>query len=319
MKPTKTDGAMLQIGKVPASDLFVSEPQASWFGNEPNPPSATARTAAGWSNANWLKSRFHFSFAEYSNPRNAAFGCLRVLNDDLVQPGRGFGEHGHADMEIVTYIVQGRLTHRDSMGTAETLGRGAVQFMTAGRGVKHSEHNLLSEPVTAVSASAAGGQQPQPEPLRFLQLWITPSRRGLKPNYGSYTSTEAERRGGFAHLVSQVGGAEGGAPIRLNQDVNIYVAEMGGGGTASLRLGAERQAYVVCMEGGCMLQEQTAQATQTQTEQTQLTRHDAAEIGLGGGGGGGGVTLGVTALAAGAHCLVVEMAADGRGGRVLKA
>ena len=96
----------------------------------------------------------------------------------------------------------------------------------------------------------------------------------------------------------------------------IYVAEMGGGGSASLRLGAERQAYVVCMEGACMLQEQTAQATQTQTEQTQLTRHDAAEIGL---GGGGGATLGVTALAAGAHCLVVEMAADGRGGRVLKA
>ena len=106
---------------IPAERLHVSEPPPHLFGNPPNP----GGEKRGWSNANWLKSRFHFSFAEYSNHKNASFGVLRVMNDDLVMPKRGFGEHGHANMEIVTYIVEGRLTHQDSTGTSETLGRGA--------------------------------------------------------------------------------------------------------------------------------------------------------------------------------------------------
>lgn len=98
----------------------------AWFGNPGN------ENNPKWTNANWLKSRFHFSFAEYNNPKNSNFGVLRVMNDDLVQPSRGFGTHGHREMEICTYVVNGELTHKDSMGTQESLGKGSIQFMTAG-------------------------------------------------------------------------------------------------------------------------------------------------------------------------------------------
>lgn len=101
--------------------------RAAWFGNPGNEKSPK------WTNENWLKSRFHFSFAEYNNPKNANFGVLRVMNDDLVQPSRGFGAHGHREMEICTYVVHGELTHKDSMGTSESLGKGSIQFMTAGK------------------------------------------------------------------------------------------------------------------------------------------------------------------------------------------
>lgn len=159
------------IRKIPASMLGVSEPNPAWFGNPANEPSNSA-----WTNPNWLKSNFHFSFAEYSNPKNQDFGILRVLNDDLVQPNRGFGEHPHREMEICTYIVEGQLTHQDSMGTSETLDRGAIQFMTAGKGLSHSEHNL-----------------DKAKPLRFVQMWIVPRTRGLTPNYGSSKGSLAQR------------------------------------------------------------------------------------------------------------------------------
>jgi hypothetical protein len=110
--------------KINQSKLGVSEPSPSMFGNKPN-----EYTNPNWSNRNWLKSRFHFSFAEYSNHKNTGFGILRVLNDDLVQPSRGFGGHPHRDAEICTYVVDGQLSHKDSMGTEETIGRGAIQFM----------------------------------------------------------------------------------------------------------------------------------------------------------------------------------------------
>lgn len=112
----------MSIKRVPDAKLGVSEPPPDLFGNEAN-----AVGDATWTNKNWLKSRFHFSFAEYSNPKNQNFGVLRVMNDDLVQPARGFGEHPHRDVEICTYIVEGALTHKDSMGTAETLQRGGIQ------------------------------------------------------------------------------------------------------------------------------------------------------------------------------------------------
>lgn len=154
------------------SKLGVSEPPPEWFGNRPNEAGNK-----NWTNKNWLKSRFHFSFAEYSNPKNTEFGVLRVMNDDLVQPDRGFGGHPHQNVEIVTYIVQGYLTHKDSMGTEETLTRGDIQFMTAGTGVQHSEHNRNKESV-----------------LRFIQIWINTRRRGLVPNYGSAVGSAEQRK-----------------------------------------------------------------------------------------------------------------------------
>jgi redox-sensitive bicupin YhaK (pirin superfamily) len=108
------------------NEYVLLEPNPAWFGNPGN-----ENNNPEWTNSNWLKSRFHFSFAEYSNPRNTGFGVLRVMNDDLVQPNRGFGAHPHRDVEICTYVVEGELTHQDSIGTKETLGRGAIQFMVS--------------------------------------------------------------------------------------------------------------------------------------------------------------------------------------------
>jgi len=238
------------------SDLFVSEPAPVHFGNGANTPQKP-----GWTNKNWLKSRFHFSFAEYSSRTNTNFGVLRVCNDDLVQPERGFGMHGHANMEIITFIVAGQLTHKDSMGTAETLGRGDVQFMTAGSGVRHSEHNLN-----------------EAEPLRFIQMWIVPRARGLKPNYGSALGDITGRQDCFSHLVGDVEAAgddaasgRDGPAVRINQDANIYVAEFSalGNGT-QFNVAAGRQAYVLCLEGGISIAGEEVTAA--------LGRHDAAEV-----------------------------------------
>ncbi|CAE7720391.1 unnamed protein product [Symbiodinium pilosum] len=180
----------------------MSEPNPAWFGNRPNPEFREP----GWTNRNWLKSRFHFNFAEYDEGPSG-FGVLRVMNDDLVQPKRGFGMHPHRDMEIVTFIIQGSLTHRDSTGTDETIGRGGVQFMTAGTGIRHSEHNLQS---TA---------------LRFVQCWVVPRRRGLRPKYGSMLgNAEAEgmRWNRWAHVVCDADG-EHKAPVQIYQDCNVFL------------------------------------------------------------------------------------------------
>jgi redox-sensitive bicupin YhaK (pirin superfamily) len=215
------------IKVIPNKHLYVSEPNPSWFGNEGNPASNPA-----WTNKNWLKSRFHFSFAEYSNPANQDFGVLRVMNDDLVQPRRGFGTHPHRDMEIITYIVNGKLTHQDSMGTKESLGRGSIQFMTAGSGVMHSEFNH------------------DDEPLRFIQTWIIPSGRGLKPNYGSCLGSAEGRKNTFQHLVSNVKDELTSTPVKINQDVDAFASELDLGQKTTMDLPNGRQAYLLCMEGG---------------------------------------------------------------------
>jgi len=234
---------MRQIRKIASNQLFVSEPNPVMFGNGPNQPSKF------WTNKNWLKSRFHFSFAEYSNYKNTNFGVLRVLNDDLVQPARGFGTHPHRNMEIVTYVVNGNLTHQDSMETRDTLGRGSVQFMTAGTGVHHSEHNLHPT-----------------EPLRFLQLWIVPRTSNLPPNYGGFESKDISlRKNKWQHLVTDVRNSEN-VPIKINQDVNIYVAELDQGSKVEFKVQEDRQVYFVCVEGKTILNGES------------LTQHDAAEI-----------------------------------------
>lgn len=179
----------------------------------------------------WLKSRFHFSFAEYYNPQNVNFGVLRVLNDDIVQAGTGFGAHPHRDMEIVSYVVDGRLTHRDNMGNERTIGRGHVQYMSAGTGVVHSEYNQGDGP------------------LRFLQLWILPDRAGHEPAYGDFEFQWAERSDRWLHLVSPVSPSseEGAAPVRIHQDANFYVTETAN--EIRFEVGKDRQAYLVLVEG----------------------------------------------------------------------
>mmetsp|Transcript_31947 Transcript_31947/g.77920 ORF Transcript_31947/g.77920 Transcript_31947/m.77920 type:complete len:274 (-) Transcript_31947:15-836(-) len=233
---------------VPASSLFVSEPPPHLFGNAGNEKKAT------WTNGNWLKSRFHFSFAEYRDSKRSSFGVLRVMNDDLVQPARGFGTHPHRNMEIVTYIVSGQLTHKDSMGTEETLGRGSVQFMTAGTGVRHSEFNHDPE-----------------KPLRFVQMWLMPNRSGLKPNYGGREpAAPTERDGRWAHLAMPVSSkCSPDKPVPINCDANIYAAEIKPGAALEFQLEAGRQAYVLCVEGS---------ATAGGLGAGKLGRHDAMQV-----------------------------------------
>jgi len=182
----------------------------------------------GSSDLGWLKSKFHFSFAEYNNPNNMGFGVLRVINDDLVNPHTGFDTHPHRDMEIISYVIEGELTHGDSMGNKSTLKRGDVQYMSAGTGVHHSEHNL-------------GG-----EIARFLQIWILPDKRGHKPNYGEYRFELDERKNNWLHMVSS---NQGDAIIKVNQDVNIFALELDESNEINYEVKVDRQAYLVQIEG----------------------------------------------------------------------
>ena len=235
-----------KIRKVPAQKLFVSEPPPQWFGNGANPKDFTK---AGWTNGNWLKSRFHFNFAEYSSgPPN--FGALRVLNDDLVQPQRMFGSHPHRDAEILTYVVEGELTHQDSRGNKETLGKGSVQFMSAGRGITHSEGN------------------PSDKPLRFVQTWLTPRSYGLTPNYGS--AQPCDTKDNWTRVAGDWEDETAkDLKVRLHQDVNVFVAETSK--PISFDLKPNRQAYLLCIDGHIDISE-------GETCNTSLERHDAAEL-----------------------------------------
>lgn len=182
----------------------------------------------GSSDLGWLRSKFHFSFAEYYNPNNMNFGALRVINDDLVQSNTGFDVHPHRNMEIISYVVNGELTHGDSMGNKNTISRGHVQYMSAGTGVYHSEHNLGKDT------------------LRFLQIWILPDKQDYSPNYGDYKFNLNDRLNKWLHITS---GKNGSAPIKINQDVNIYALELEEGRDIDFKVNKGRQAYLVQIEG----------------------------------------------------------------------
>lgn len=176
------------------------------------------------------------------------------MNDDLVQPNRGFGAHPHQNTEICTYIVDGKLTHKDSMGTKETLSRRAIQFMTAGTGVTHSEHNLDHN-----------------NHLRFIQIWINTRQRGLKPSYGSFAGDKKAQDNQWAHLVSDVKSSHQ-TGVKINQDANIYVTEVSGENTISFNLSEGRQAYLLCVEGAAQVQGEDSKSL------IEIQRHDAAEL-----------------------------------------
>lgn len=182
----------------------------------------------GSSDLGWLRSKFHFSFAQYYNPNNMGFGVLRVINDDLINPSTGFDTHPHKDMEIISYVVKGELTHGDSMGNKGELKRGDVQYMSAGTGVYHSEFNL--------------GKQV----ARFLQIWILPDKNGHKPNYGEYKFEWNDRKNKWLHMVSS---NEGNAFIKVNQDVNIFTLELEENNEINYSVKPDRQAYIVQIEG----------------------------------------------------------------------
>ena len=177
---------------------------------------------------NWLETTYHFSFANYYNEANLNFGVLRVLNDDIIAPHTGFESHSHQDMEILTYVIDGELTHEDSLGNVGVLRRGQMQYMSAGTGVTHSEYNKGDDP------------------LRILQIWITPNKTGHQPTYGEYHFDWESRHNQWLHMVSDI---HGDAPITINQDVNIYTILLDENNTADINVAFGRQAYLMQIEG----------------------------------------------------------------------
>jgi redox-sensitive bicupin YhaK (pirin superfamily) len=174
----------------------------------------------------WLDSRFTFSFDQYYDPEHMQFRSLRVLNEDIIAPGQGFGMHPHRDMEILTWILDGALEHRDSMGTGAVIRPGELQHMTAGSGILHSEFN------------------PSPkDSTHLLQIWIVPDRKNLKPQYEQLTFPDKDLRGKF-HLVA---GPE--APVSIHQDANLYIARLDEGGQAKHSLKAGRSAWMQVSHG----------------------------------------------------------------------
>jgi quercetin 2,3-dioxygenase len=176
----------------------------------------------------WLDSYHTFSFASYYDPEWMGFRSLRVINDDLVMPGMGFGTHPHRDMEIITYVLTGALEHKDSMGNGRIIRPGEVQYMAAGTGIQHSEFN------------------PSPdEAVHLLQIWIQPEQRGLKPRYAEKSMADAPK-GRFNLVVSQAG-RDGS--LSINQDADLYLARLDEGGTASHALKPSRHAWLHVAEG----------------------------------------------------------------------
>jgi redox-sensitive bicupin YhaK (pirin superfamily) len=177
----------------------------------------------------WLDSRHTFSFGEYVDPRQMGFRSLRVINDDRVEAGAGFGTHGHRDMEILSYVLEGALEHKDSSGGGGVIRPGEIQLMRAGAGVTHSESNH-----SAV------------EPVHFLQIWIVPDARGLKPAYGQQAFDREIASRAFVLLVSK-GGRDGSLPI--HQDVDLWVAFIGAGERRELRLRPSGHAWIHVARG----------------------------------------------------------------------
>lgn len=177
----------------------------------------------------WLDTRHTFSFAEYHDPRFMGFRDLRVINEDRVQPGEGFGTHGHRDMEILSYVLEGELAHRDSLGHGETLRPGEVQRMSAGSGIRHSEFN--ASPTSL---------------LHFLQIWILPARTGIEPGY-EQKPFPVEERSGRLRLVASPDGADGS--LTIHQDVRVYSGFFASGERDRLELAAGRGAWVQVARG----------------------------------------------------------------------
>lgn len=178
----------------------------------------------------WLDTRFTFSFDQYYDPQHLRFRSLRVINEDVIAPAQGFPMHPHRDMEILTWVLEGALQHRDSSGGSGVIRPGELQHMTAGRGVTHSEFN------------------PSPkDPVHLLQIWILPERQGLEPAYEQLAFSDAELRGRFLHVAGPQ------APVTIHQDANLCIARLDKGAGANHSLAAGRHAWVQIARGAVQL------------------------------------------------------------------
>jgi len=178
----------------------------------------------------WLDSYHSFSFASYYDPEQMSFASLRVINEDRVAPGTGFGTHSHQDMEIITYVLEGALQHKDSMGNSSIIRPGEVQRMSAGTGVAHSEQNPSKT-----------------EPVHLLQIWILPDKKGIEPGYEQKTFSPAEKQGSL-RLVASPDGREGS--VTVHQDAFLYVAALNAADSVRHTLAPGRKAYLQVARGG---------------------------------------------------------------------
>ena len=183
----------------------------------------------GYADHGWLKSFHSFSFAGYYDPAWMGWGNLRVINEDRIAPGTGFGTHGHRDMEIISYVLQGNLAHKDSMGNIKGIPPGDVQRMSAGTGVRHSEFNHAPESVT-----------------HFLQIWIEPDERGIAPSYEQKSFAQADKRGRLRKVASRNGDQ---GSVRIHADATMYAGLFDAGESAELALDPGRKAYVHVVRG----------------------------------------------------------------------
>ena len=218
----------------------------------------------------WHTGRFHFSFADYDDPDNSHFGVLRALNEFVLQPGSGFDTHPHAEMEIISYCVEGELTHGDSMGHTNTLQSGDVQYLSAGSGITHREIN-----------------EPQDRSLRFFQIWITPQDSNLTPKYECKHFSRLSSQDNLQHVVS--GEIKQGV-IQIAQDANIYAAKLMKSENIIYTNWADRQSYLTCLEGKLTVNE------------IELCQHDALKV--------WGEEIMKLSAQEDSHFLLVELAAE---------
>jgi len=194
----------------------------------------------GHANHGWLDSYHSFSFADYYDPAHMGYGALRVINEDRVQPGMGFGTHGHRDMEIISYVLEGALAHEDSMGNGSAIVPGDVQRMSAGTGVRHSEYNHSKDGVT-----------------HFLQIWIEPKVTGIRPSYEQKHFAAKDKRGRL-RLIASPDGREGS--VSMNQDAFVYAGLFDGAERGQHALAAGRRGYVHIARGGVEVNGQRLEA-----------------------------------------------------------
>ncbi len=194
----------------------------------------------GWADHGWLKSYHSFSFAGYHDPSHMGFGNLRVINEDRIAPGTGFGTHGHRDMEIISYVMSGEIGHKDSIGNGASIPPGDVQRMSAGSGIQHSEYNHAADSET-----------------HFLQIWIEPNQRGIAPGYEQKTFAPTEKRGQL-RLVASPNGAKGSVTIHAN--ASLYAGLFDGHEQTSIPLNPQRLGYLQVIKGSVAVNGQTLSA-----------------------------------------------------------
>lgn len=194
----------------------------------------------GLADFGWLNSRHTFSFGQYYDPQFMGFGPLRVINEDRVEPGRGFDTHGHQDMEIISYVLSGSLEHKDSIGNGSTILPGDLQRMSAGTGVRHSEYNGSDS-----------------EPVHFLQIWILPERQGMEPGY-QQTHFPAEEKQGQLRLIGSRDGRNGS--VTIHQDVDLYATILGEGDVVSHSIAPTRMGWIQVARGSAKINDQVIEA-----------------------------------------------------------